>query len=133
MRNVEEVFSALKDNLDHILGNLQDGILLFTKDGRAVLVSEAARRLLQVERNRVLGLQAGEIFDASTVLGSTLREAFEGRVSLHKQEIRTEAGRRIQASVDFIHDDTTRQGLGALVRYSTHRLCWAARCVRHSR
>src|ERR1017187_751601 len=115
MRNVEEVFSALKDNLDHILGNLQDGILLFTKDGRAVLVSEAARRLLQVERNRVLGLQAGEIFDASTVLGSTLREAFEGRVSLHKQEIRTEAGRRIQASVDFIHDDTTRQGLGALV------------------
>ena len=115
MRNVEEVFSALKDNLDHILGNLQDGILLFTKDGLAVLVSEAARRLLQVERNRVLGLQAGEIFDASTVLGSTLREAFEGRVSLHKQEIRTEAGRRIQASVDFIHDDTTRQGLGALV------------------
>jgi len=29
MRNVEEVFSALKENLDQILGNLQDGILLF--------------------------------------------------------------------------------------------------------
>ena len=42
MRNVEEVFSALKENLDQILGNLQDGILLFTGDGRAVLVSEAA-------------------------------------------------------------------------------------------
>ena len=36
MRNVEEVFSALKENLDQILGNLQDGILLFTADGRAV-------------------------------------------------------------------------------------------------
>ena len=46
MRNVEEVFSALKENLDQILGNLQDGILLFTADGRAVLVSEAARRFL---------------------------------------------------------------------------------------
>ena len=46
MRNVEEVFSALKENLDQILGNLQDGILLFTGDGRAVLVSEAARRFL---------------------------------------------------------------------------------------
>ena len=33
MRNVEEVFSALKENLDQILGNLQDGILLFTGDG----------------------------------------------------------------------------------------------------
>jgi signal transduction histidine kinase len=48
MRNVEEVFSALKENLDQILGNLQDGILLFTGDGRAVLVSEAARRFLRV-------------------------------------------------------------------------------------
>jgi len=46
MRNVEEVFSALKENLDQVLGNLQDGILLFTADGRAVLVSEAARRFL---------------------------------------------------------------------------------------
>ena len=40
MRNVEEVFSALKENLDQVLGNLQDGILLFTGDGRAVLVSK---------------------------------------------------------------------------------------------
>jgi hypothetical protein len=30
MRNVEEVFSALKENLDQVLGNLQDGIMLFT-------------------------------------------------------------------------------------------------------
>ena len=35
MRNVEEVFSALKENLDQVLGNLQDGIMLFTGDGRA--------------------------------------------------------------------------------------------------
>jgi methyl-accepting chemotaxis protein len=46
MRNVEEVFSALKDNLDQILGDLQDGILLFTADQRAVLVTQAARRFL---------------------------------------------------------------------------------------
>ena len=31
MRNVEEVYSALRENLDQILGNLQDGILLFTE------------------------------------------------------------------------------------------------------
>ena len=77
MRNVEEVFSALKENLDQILGNLQDGILLFTGDGRAVLVSEAARRFLDIERDSILGLHAHEIFDPSTVLGRTLREAFE--------------------------------------------------------
>lgn len=115
MRNVEEVFSALKDNLDQILGNLQDGILLFTSEGRAVLVSEAARRFLQVERTKVLGLHASEIFDRSTVLGKTLHDAFDSRVPLVKEEIRTETGRRLQASLEFIHDDMGRQGLGALV------------------
>ncbi len=115
MRNVEEVFSALKDNLDQILGNLQDGILLFSGEGRAVLISEAARRLLQIEHSRVLGLQTSEIFDNVTVLGRTLQNAFNSRTSLVKQEIRTETGRRIQASVDFIQDFTTRQGIGSLV------------------
>ncbi|HZP06636.1 MAG TPA: ATP-binding protein [Terracidiphilus sp.] len=115
MRNVEEVFSALKENLDQILGNLQDGILLFTGDGRAVLVSEAARRFLHKERDNILGLHAREIFDRSTLLGRSLWEAIDARVSMVKEEIRTETGRRIQASVDFIHDDKTQQGLGALV------------------
>jgi signal transduction histidine kinase len=115
MRNVEEVFSALKENLDQILGNLQDGILLFTGDGRAVLVSEAARRFLHVERGSILGLHVREIFDRSTVLGRTLREAFDAHINLIQEEVLTETGRRIQASLDFIHDDETHQGLGALI------------------
>lgn len=115
MRNVEEVFSALKENLDQILSNLQDGILLFTGEGRAVLVSEAARRFLQIDRDRILGLHAQEIFDPSTVLGSTLAQAFEDESDLVNEVVLTESGRRIQASVDFIHDGHTPQGLGALV------------------
>jgi len=115
MRNVEEVFSALKENLDQILGNLQDGILLFTGDGRAVLVSESARRFLTVDRDSILGMHARDIFDRSTVLGQALREAFDAGVTLVQEEILTETGRRIQASLDFIHDDNTHQGLGALV------------------
>jgi len=115
MRNVEEVFSALKENLDQILLNLQDGILLFTGDGRAVLVSEAARRFLAIDRDAILGLHVREIFDRSTVLGRILRDAFDAGMTLVKEEICTETGRRIEASVDFIHDDRTSQGLGALV------------------
>jgi signal transduction histidine kinase len=115
IRNVEEVFSALRENIDQILVNLQDGLLLFTRDGRAVLVSEAARRFLQIDRDRVLGMQASDIFDRSTTLGRTLREAFDARMALIKEQVRTENGRRIEVSVDFIHDDLTRQGLGALV------------------
>jgi signal transduction histidine kinase len=115
MRNVEEVFSALKENLDQFLGNLQDGILLFTGDGRAVLVSEAARRFLSIDRDAILGRHARDIFDRSTVLGHTLREAFDAGITLVQEDVLTETGRRIQASVDFIHDDRTSQELGALV------------------
>ena len=115
MRNVEEVFSALTENLDQILGNLQDGILLFTGDGRAVLVSEAARRFLEIPHENILGLHAHDIFDPRHCLGRTLSEAFDAGATLVKQEIRTETGRRIQASLEFIHDEDTQQGLGALV------------------
>jgi signal transduction histidine kinase len=115
IRNVEEVFSALRENIDQILANLQDGLLLFTHDGRAVLVSEAARRFLQLDRDRVLGMHASEIFNRSTNLGRALREAFDGGIALIKEEVRTENHRRIEVSVDFIHDDLTRQGLGSLV------------------
>jgi signal transduction histidine kinase len=115
MRNVQEVFSALKENLDQILGNLQDGILLFTGDGRAVLVSESAGRFLNMDRDQILGLHAREIFDRSTVLGRALCDAFDAGVSLIQEEIVIETGRRIQASLDFIYDDNTTQGLGALL------------------
>lgn len=115
MRNVQEVFSALKENLDQILGNLQDGLLLFTGDGRAVLVSEAARRFLQIDSSAILGRPAAEIFNRSTVLGRVLAEAFEAHQTLDKEEVRLENGRRVQASLDFIEDNATRQGLGALV------------------
>ena len=115
MRNVEEVFSALKENLDQVLGNLQDGILLFTADGRAVLVSEAARRFLDISHETILGMHAHDIFNPSTVLGRMLGEAFDTGATLVNEEIRTETGRRIQASLEFIHDENTRQGLGALV------------------
>ena len=115
MRNVEEVFSTLKENMDQILSNLQDGILLFTADGRAVLVSEAARRLLNVERGSLLGQSPAEIFDRSTVLGKILIEAFEARRALAKEEVTTETWRRIAVSLDFIHDGQSPHGLGALV------------------
>ena len=80
-----------------------------------MLVSEAARRFLNKDNENILGLEASEVFDRSTLLGRTLREAFDARVTLVQEEVQTETGHRLQASVDFIYDDRTRTGLGALV------------------
>jgi signal transduction histidine kinase len=44
-----------------------------------------------------------------------LDDAFDAGTTLAQVEIRTETGRRIQVSLDLIHDDRTSPGLGALV------------------
>jgi signal transduction histidine kinase len=120
MRNVEEVFSALKENLDQILSNLQDGIMLFTRDSRAVLVSRSVERFLDVGRDQLLGAEVHDIFDRNTLLGRTVRQAFDAGMSIVQEEITTEAGRRLELSLDFIHDDrdehvSAGRSLGALL------------------
>jgi signal transduction histidine kinase len=72
-------------------------------------------RFLNADRNVLLGLHAREIFDRNTVLGRAVREAWDAGVTLVQEEIVTESGNRIEVSLDFIHDDRTQQGLGALL------------------
>ncbi|MGC2163467.1 MAG: ATP-binding protein [Silvibacterium sp.] len=118
MKNVEEVFSALKENLDQILSNLQDGMMLFTRDARAVLVSRSVERFLNVDRDHILGASVHEIFDRKTLLGRTVRMAFDAGMSIVQEELITETGRRVEISLDFIHDDHASdqsQSLGALL------------------
>ena len=116
MRNVEEVFSALKENLDQILGNLQDGILLVHRGWAGGAGFRGSAPLPEHRKRQAFwACMRSEIFDRSTVLGRTLREAFDAGVTLVQEDIQTETGRRIQASVDFIYDDQTQTGLGALV------------------
>jgi signal transduction histidine kinase len=117
IRNVEEVFSALRENLDQILSNLQDGMMLFTRDSRAVLVSSSVERFLNIGRDRIYGAEVRDIFDRGTRLGRMVRDAFEGGMSIVQEEVTTETGRRIGVSLDFIHDTHSRdrQSLGALL------------------
>src|SRR5271155_298248 len=118
MRNVEEVFSALKENLDQIMTNLQDGILLYTHDARAVLVSDSVERFLGISRAEILGSKLHEVFSRNTRLGRLVRESFDARMALVQEEITTETGRHVEISLDFIHDDRAvypQETLGALL------------------
>ena len=123
MRNVEEVFSALKENLDQILSNLQDGMMLFTRDLRVVLVSSSVERFLGADRDQLLGASVSEIFDRNTVLGRMVLDAFDRRVSIPQAEVETETGRRVEIALEMIQEhhenDKSRpkahESLGALL------------------
>ncbi len=113
MRDVKEVFSALKENLDQIMGNLQDGLMLFTKDARVVLVSASAEQFVGRPRGDMLGRQATEVFAHDSRLGRLVLDAFELHEPITQREIEGEDGRQIQVSLDFIEE--AGQKIGALL------------------
>jgi len=124
VRDVKEVFSALKENLDQIMANLQDGLMLFTSDFRAVLVSASAERFIGKPRSEMLGCTPTEIFSESLPLGNAILTAFRTRQPVSAEEIETENGRRIQVALDFIEERGER--IGALLTLrdaeSVHRI-----------
>ena len=104
MHDVREVFSALKENIDQLMSTLQDGLILFTRDGRIVLVSASAERFIGRPRGEMLGYMVEEIFDDSNRLGRIVLDAFALRQEVPSREIEMEHGRRVQLAIDFISE-----------------------------
>jgi signal transduction histidine kinase len=116
MRDTKEIFSALKDNVDQLMSKLQDGLMLFTRDSRVVLVSAPVERFLGRPRGELLGRTAREIFSRDSQLGTLVLEAFEGKRPLLQREVGAAAGRRVQVSMDFVHEKGTQIGALLIMR-----------------
>ena len=104
VRDAKEIFSALKDNVDQIMGNLQDGLMLFTREARVVLVSASVERFLGRPRRELLGRTVNEIFSRDSALGSLLLESFQFRRPVAQEEVEAANGKRVQISLDFIQE-----------------------------
>ena len=113
IRDVKEVFSALKENLDQIMGALQDGLVLFTRDTHVVLVSASAERFIGRPRGEILGKPVEEVFTDATKLGRIVLDSFALHRPIPQREIELENGRRIQIALDFIAERGER--IGALL------------------
>ncbi len=116
VRDAKEIFSALKDNVDQLMANLQDGLMLFTRDSRVVLVSASVERFLGRPRGTMLGRTAHEVFSPTTPLGALLLDSFAHRRPLAQREIEASNGRRVQVSLDFIQEKSTQIGALLIVR-----------------
>jgi signal transduction histidine kinase len=116
MRDTKEIFSALKDNVDQLMSKLQDGLMLFTRDSRVVLVSAPVERFLGRPRGDLLGRTAREIFSRDSPLGTMVVEAFERNRPLSQREVGAAGGRRVQVSMDFVHEKGTQIGALLIMR-----------------
>ena len=113
IRDSKEIFSALKDNVDQLMSKLQDGLMLFARDSRVVLVSAPVEAFLGRPRGELLGRTVQEVFDRHTLMGTALLDAFERRRPIMQREFETLAGKHVQVSLDFVQEKTSQ--IGALV------------------
>ncbi len=116
IRDTNQIFSALKDNVEQVMSKLQDGLMLFTRDSRVVLVSASAEKFLGRPRREILGRTAEEIFSDGTVLGAVVLPAFQKQRPLVQYEFDGADGRRVQVSLDFIQEKGTPIGALLTVR-----------------
>src|ERR1700723_1551651 len=71
LRDVREIFSTLRENLDQVMGGLEDGLLLFNARGNAVLVSPSVEKFLGDRPQDLRGRRLSELFPK----GHPIREA----------------------------------------------------------
>ncbi len=97
------------------MAGLEDGLLLFTRDARAVMVSPAAEKFLGAPAGHFLGRRVNEIFPAGHPLHEVLRvEGDELNEIAAETDLDTIGGtRRVSVSVQAIQENGER--MGALV------------------
>jgi PAS domain S-box-containing protein len=115
LRGVHEIFSTMRENMNSVMAGLEDGLLLFTRDARAVMISPAAEKFLGAPAGHFLGRRVTEIFPPGHPLRDALRiESDELSEIAAETELETSEGpRRVSVSVQAIQEDGER--MGALV------------------
>ncbi|HEY2459177.1 MAG TPA: ATP-binding protein [Candidatus Acidoferrum sp.] len=115
LRGVHEIFSTLRENMNSVMAGLEDGLLLFTRDARAVMVSPAAEKFLGAPAGHFLGRPVHDIFPVGHPLHDVLHvEGDQLSEIAAETDLETIQGpKRVGVSVQAIHEDG--QNMGALV------------------
>ena len=116
IRDSKEIFSALKDNVDQLMAKLQDGLMLFARDSRVVLVSAPVEAFLGRPRGELLGRTVQEVFDRQSAFGAALLDAFERKRPMSQREFEAAGGKRVQVSLDFVQEKTSQIGALLIMR-----------------
>jgi len=116
IRDSKEIFSALKDNVDQLMSKLQDGLMLFARDSRVVLVSAPVEAFLDRPRSELLGHTVQEIFDRRSDMGAALLDSFERRRPLSLREFPAPGGKNVQVSLDFVQEKNSQIGALLIMR-----------------
>jgi len=72
LRGVRAIFSGLRENLSALASGLDDGLLVFSASGQAVLATPAVEKFLGRKPEELIGCTADQVFPADKPLGRAL-------------------------------------------------------------
>jgi PAS domain S-box-containing protein len=113
LRDVREIFSTLRENLDQVMGGLEDGLLLFNAEGRAVLVSPSVEKFLGTRPADLRGRRVSEIFPPGHAVREVLPIKEDEIEPVEGAELIFETGpgpNRIGLSAQVIREHGARMG-----------------------
>jgi PAS domain S-box-containing protein len=112
LRGVHEIFSTMRENMNSVMAGMEDGLILFTREARAVMVSPSAEKFLGAPAGHFLGRRVNEIFPIGHPLHQVLQiEGDELSEIAAETDLQTiEGPRRVSVSVQSIQEDGERMG-----------------------
>jgi len=87
-----------------MLDTLRDGVMLFTGEGRAAMVSDAVANFVDTGGRTLMGRELSEIFKVETALGRAVLETFGDERNVSSRTVQLEDGRLVEVSVDHVEE-----------------------------
>ena len=122
LRGAQYEVSDLRGNIDRLLQDLEDAVLIFSRENRLVFASGSVSRFLGRERAALAGESIADIFPPSTNLGFLIAQAAESGMRIRNRRIPLEAPANgaepdaaVLLSVDWLESESNARN-GLLVR-----------------
>jgi signal transduction histidine kinase/HAMP domain-containing protein len=113
LRDVREIFSTLRENLDQVMSGLEDGLLLFNASGRAVLVSPSVENFLTRRPEDLRGCRVSEIFPPGHPIRQALGVEGDEIIPVESAEVMLEGAngaQRVGLNAQMIREHGVRMG-----------------------
>jgi signal transduction histidine kinase/HAMP domain-containing protein len=113
LRDVREIFSTLRENLDQVMSGLEDGLLLFNASGRAVLVSPSVENFLTRRPEDLRGCSVSEIFPPGHPIRQALGVEGDEIIPVESAEVMMEGAngaQRVGLNAQMIREHGVRMG-----------------------
>jgi signal transduction histidine kinase len=104
IQTTEAGYTDLQANLAQMLDTLRDGVMLFTGEGKAAMVSDAATNFIETDGRSLMGREVTEIFKRETALGRAVLDAFAMEMNVIATTVQLEDGRLVEISVDHVEE-----------------------------